>query len=53
MADELKPPYVRFEVRSVEDRTASIESGHYVGKDVIFAIVTPAGTRDRIEREAD
>jgi hypothetical protein len=53
MAEELKPNYVRFELRSVEDRTATIEQGHYVGKDVIYAIVTPAGTRDRVENEAE
>lgn len=52
MADEPKPPYVQFEVRSVEDREATIAAGHYVGRDVIFAIVVPAGTRDRIERVA-
>ena len=52
MADEPKPPYVQFEVRSVENRAATIEAGHYVGEDVIFAIVTPVGTRDRIERVA-
>lgn len=52
MTDEPKPPYVQFETRSIEDREASEKAGHYVGKDVIFALVTPAGTRDRIEREA-
>jgi FtsZ-binding cell division protein ZapB len=52
MADEPKPSYVRFEIRSIEDREASMEAGHYVGKDVIFALVTPAGTRDCVEREA-
>lgn len=50
---EARPPYVVFETRSVEDRQQSIELGHYVGRDVIFAIVTPAGTRDRLEREAE
>lgn len=52
MADE-RPPYIKFEVRAVEDRNASIEAGHYVAKDVIFALVTPAGTRERIERPAE
>lgn len=47
---EDRPPYVRFELRSMEDRAASIAQGHYVGKDVAFAIITPAGTRDQIER---
>ena len=31
---EERPPFVRFEVRAEEDRQASIEAGHYVGKDV-------------------
>lgn len=53
MSDEPKPPYVQFEYRSVEDREASEKEGHFVGKDVIFVLVTPAGTRDRIEREVD
>lgn len=53
MADEPRPPYVRFEMREQEDRDASIETGHYVGKDVIFAIVTPVGSRDTIERKVE
>lgn len=53
MSDNPRPPYVQFETRAVEDRTASVESGHYTSKDVIFALVTPAGTRDRIEKEAE
>jgi hypothetical protein len=53
MPEEVRPPYVRFEVRSVEDRNATIEAGHFVGKDVIFAIVTPTGSRDVVEREVD
>jgi hypothetical protein len=35
---------------SVEDRPASIEAGHYVGKDIHMAYITPAGSKDRIER---
>lgn len=53
MAEEARPPYVKFEVRSVEDREATIAAGHYVGKDVIFAIVTPTGSRDVVEREVE
>lgn len=53
MSEEPKPPYVQFEVRAVEDRNASEEAGHYVSKDVIFAIVTPAGTKDRLEKVAE
>lgn len=49
-AMEERPPYVQFELRAVEDRNASIEAGHYVARDVAFALVTPAGSKDRIER---
>lgn len=52
-ANEAKPPYVVFESRAVEDRAASITAGHYVGKDVIYAIITPQGSKDRIEKLAD
>lgn len=50
---EARPPYVRFEIRSEEDRQATIEAGHYVGRDVTYAIVTPTGSRDQVEREAN
>lgn len=50
---EARPPYVSFETRAVEDRNATIETGHFVAKDVIFAIVTPAGSRDKLEKEAE
>lgn len=48
---EDRPPYVRFEVRAEEDRQASIEAGHYVGKDVDYVLVTPMGSKDCIERK--
>lgn len=49
-AAEARPPYVTFEIRAEEDRTASIAEGHYVAKDVHYAIITPQGSKDRIER---
>jgi hypothetical protein len=49
---EDRPPYVSFERRAVEDREATIANGFYTTKDVDFAIITPAGSRDRVEREA-
>lgn len=51
--EKLQPPFVRFETRSVEDRDATIEAGHYVGRDVVFALVTAPGTRDELEKVAD
>lgn len=51
--EEARPPYVKFEARAVEDREASIEKGHYVAKDVVFVLVTPAGTKDVVEKVAE
>lgn len=47
-----KPAYVAFEVRPEEDRAASMLNGRYTARDVDFVIVTPAGSKDRIERNA-
>lgn len=47
-----RPPYVIFELRAEEDRTASIEAGHYVAVDVAYALITPPGSRDQVERKA-
>lgn len=49
---EDRPPYVTFEVRAEEDRQASIDAGHFVAKDVVYALITPMGSKDRIERVA-
>lgn len=53
MADEPRLPYVRFETRAIEDRGKSIEAGHMQYKDVHFAIITPAGTKDVIEKPVE
>lgn len=47
---EAQPPFVIFERRAEEDREASLAAGRYVPQDVDFAIITPAGSKDRIER---
>lgn len=47
---EARPPYVVYETKAVEDREATIAAGYYKTKDVDFAIVTPQGSKDRIER---
>jgi len=49
-AAEERPPFVCFEVRAIEDRDATIAAGHYVTKDVDYALVTPRGSKDRVER---
>lgn len=53
MSQEPKPPFVTFESRPMEDRNASLEAGHYVAKDVNFALITPSGSRDRMEKVAE
>lgn len=53
MSNDPKPPFVRFETRAVEDREQSVSQGHFVAKDVIYAVITPAGTKDRIEKVAE
>lgn len=50
---EAKPPFVQFEKRSVEDRQATIEAGHYVGRDIDFALITPSGSHDCVEKHAE
>ena len=50
---EQRPPYVEFKFRSVEDRNASLAAGHYVARDVAYAFITPAGSKDRTEKIAE
>lgn len=38
--------FVRFEKVPIEDKAASLEKGHYVAKDVDFALITPPYSRD-------
>ena len=47
---EARPPYVMFETRAIEDRAATIEAGYYKTQDVDFAVITPQGSKDRVER---
>ena len=49
-AAEERPPYVRFETRAIEDRDASLATGHYVAKDLDYALITPQGSKDVVER---
>ena len=43
-------PWVTFKKVSVEDRNASIETGNYVAKDIDYAFITPAGSKDCVEK---
>lgn len=49
---EARPPFVQFETRSEENRQASVEAGNVVFRDVDYAIITPQGSKDRVERVA-
>lgn len=48
-----RPAYVRFEKRVVEDRAASEKAGHFMGRDVTYALVTPPGSKDVIVLEVE
>lgn len=48
-----RPAYVTFERRAVEDRQATLENGMYMSRDVDFALITPMGSKDRVERVVD
>lgn len=41
-----RPPYIRFEVRPVEDREATQKNGVVSYRDEDFILVTPAGSKD-------
>jgi hypothetical protein len=44
---QARPPFIRFEVRPIEDRAASITAGYYVTKDVDFIILVPHGSEGK------
>lgn len=48
-----RPPYVTFEMKPVENREKSLAQGMTVYDDVPFVLITPQGSRDQIERQAD
>lgn len=50
---EARPPYVTFHMQTVEDRQATIENGYYTERAVPMAHITPPGSKDVIERNAD
>lgn len=41
-----RPAYVRFSREAVEDKPASLAQGHYVAKNVDYALVTPPYSKD-------
>lgn len=48
-----RPPYVRFEQRPIEDRQKTKETGIVHYKDRIYALITPAGSKDVHEEIAE
>jgi len=48
-----RPAYVEFEPRAIENRDKSMEAGHPVYEDVIFAIITPPGGNLVVEKVAE
>lgn len=42
---------IRFEKQAVEDRAASIASGHYVAKEIEVALITPVGGRLEVPQQ--
>lgn len=48
-----RPPYVQFETRTAEDRDASIREGRYIARNIDYVLITPAGSKDVVERAAD
>lgn len=48
---EDRPAYVRFERVPIEDTEASQRAGHYVARDVDYALITPAYTKDVMKYE--
>lgn len=50
---ESRPPYVRFERRPMKDEGKSMEAGKVVWRDIDFAIITPVGSRDEVEKIAE
>ena len=47
-----RPPYIKFEMRAIEDRNASLEHGRYMTRDVDYVIIMAAGAKDSVEHEA-
>jgi hypothetical protein len=50
---QVRPPYVAFERKAVEDRALTLSRGIMTMKDVDMVYVTPIGTRDRLEKTVE
>lgn len=47
-----RPPYVKFEERAFEDRSASEKEGRYISVAVDFVVIRQVGSRDTVECDA-
>lgn len=50
---EERPSYVQFEIRTVEDKNASVREGRYVARDIDIVLVTPPYSKDCVEYKVD
>lgn len=50
--NQARPPYVRWAIRAVRDHAASAAEGYEVTKDEYFALITPSGSRDCVDKIA-
>ena len=50
MSEAATAPWVEFRKVSEEDRQASVDAGTYIARDVDYAFITPAGSKDCIEK---
>jgi hypothetical protein len=48
-----RPPYAEFFETQVEDREASLQAGHYVGKPVHMVRLRQVGSRDHVDKVAE
>jgi len=51
--NQARPPYVRWALRAVRDHAASAVEGYEVTKDAYFALITPSGSRDCVDKLAE
>lgn len=49
--EEVRPPFVQFENRPIEDRAASLAAGYRVMRDVPFIIIVPHGSEGKTRIE--
>ncbi|MFX5718311.1 hypothetical protein ABTE23_20010, partial [Acinetobacter baumannii] len=52
-ATDSRPPYVKFEERSVEDRPASEAAGRKVYRSENWAVIRQIGSKDSFEKKAE